>query len=179
MFDGRIFRNEAIGAVFIILTGSALHFVFDWAGRWPPVAVVAAVNESIWEHLKLAFWPGLVWAVVTCGTTTRGRAGCFAIRGFALLVAPVLIVTIFTGYTAILGDNLLVLDIGTFVLAVMAGQVVAAGLLSCRVESQVLIRLGLGLLTALLIAFSLFSFFPPDHWLFVDPGTGLRGMDAR
>ena len=59
-----ILRWEITGAIFIIVIGLALHFVFSWTGGWRPVAVVAAVNESIWEHLKLAFWPGLLWALL-------------------------------------------------------------------------------------------------------------------
>ena len=62
-----IIRWELIGAVFIVLAGSALHFVFAWTGGWRPVALVAAVNESIWEHLKLAFWPGFFWALLPLG----------------------------------------------------------------------------------------------------------------
>ena len=48
-----ILRWELIGIVVIILAGSALHFVFEWTRYWPPEAVIAAVNESTWEHLKL------------------------------------------------------------------------------------------------------------------------------
>lgn len=39
---------EIIGAIFIIFAGSALHFVFGWVGGWRPVALIAAVNESVW-----------------------------------------------------------------------------------------------------------------------------------
>jgi hypothetical protein len=34
-----------------------LHFAFGWSGRWLPLALVAPVNESVWEHLKMAYWP--------------------------------------------------------------------------------------------------------------------------
>lgn len=54
---------EIAGIFFISLSGSALHFVFEWLEEWPPVALIAAVNESVWEHLKLAFWPGMIYAL--------------------------------------------------------------------------------------------------------------------
>ena len=55
---GAIVSWELASAAFMVLAGSGLHFAFDWSAGWPPLALIAAVNESIWEHLKLAFWPG-------------------------------------------------------------------------------------------------------------------------
>lgn len=60
--SSRIVWLESIGAIMMILFGSGLHFAFVLLGSWAPVALVAAVNESIWEHLKLAFWTGLFCA---------------------------------------------------------------------------------------------------------------------
>ncbi len=54
-----IYRWEMAGAAFVIIAGSALHFVFEWSGGFRPVAWLAAVNESTWEHFKLGFWPAL------------------------------------------------------------------------------------------------------------------------
>jgi len=42
-------------AIIIGLVGSLLHFLFDWLGQWPPIGLISAVNESVWEHTKLAF----------------------------------------------------------------------------------------------------------------------------
>jgi hypothetical protein len=53
----KILIYTILGTVFAVFTGSGLHFLFDALGQWRPVAIIAAVNESTWEHLKLAFWP--------------------------------------------------------------------------------------------------------------------------
>ena len=53
---------EIIGVCFIIVAGGPLHELFEQSGRWWPVALIAAVNESIWEHLKMFFWPALLFA---------------------------------------------------------------------------------------------------------------------
>ncbi len=50
-----VFIYELIGVVFIIFLGSALHFTFALSGNQPIVGAFSAVNESVWEHLKLAF----------------------------------------------------------------------------------------------------------------------------
>lgn len=44
------------GALCLIFVGSLLHFVYRWSGFSPIVGIFSAVNESVWEHLKLGFW---------------------------------------------------------------------------------------------------------------------------
>ena len=173
----RLFQVEAIGALCMILLGSAMHFTFAWLGNWTPLALVAAVNESIWEHLKLAFWPGLLWACLTPLPPNFSRWYVMSSKGVSLLITAILIVTIFTTYTAILGRNLLFLDIGTFVFAICVGQLISALLLkSGASQTRFVFVLGTLLLALQLIAYSLFTFFPPDHWLFVEARTGIRGI---
>ncbi len=55
---------EIIGVITIIMLGGPLHFLFEASGYWRPVALIAAVNESIWEHMKMFFWPGLLFASI-------------------------------------------------------------------------------------------------------------------
>ena len=57
----KILRWELAAVFFILLFGSGLHFVFEFSNFWHPVAPFAAVNESIWERLKMVFWPGLIF----------------------------------------------------------------------------------------------------------------------
>jgi len=54
---------ELLGIVFIVLVGSALHFTFELSGDNPLVGVFSAVNESVWEHLKLGF----LASITICG----------------------------------------------------------------------------------------------------------------
>ena len=171
-----ILRWEIAGTIFIIAVGSALHFVFGWTGGWRPVAVIAAVNESIWEHLKLAFWPGLFWALLPLKGVELPLLERLAAKGFTLFLTAVLIVTIFASYTTILGHNLLLLDIGTFVLAVVIGQCVSAAIGIYGLPGSAPFLLGLSLLVAQFTAYAFLTYYPPDLWLFVDSRNGLRGI---
>ena len=72
-----------------VLGGAALHFLYDvWPN--PLTAVLAPVNESVWEHLKLLYWPFLAAAFVLArgADDTRGR-WCGLLVG--LLAAPLLL----------------------------------------------------------------------------------------
>jgi hypothetical protein len=37
----------------VAFAGSLLHFLFELTNYLKPIAVFAAVNESIWEHTKM------------------------------------------------------------------------------------------------------------------------------
>ena len=170
---------EMVGIAFIVLAGSALHFAFAWSGYWKPVAIIAAVNESVWEHLKLAFWPSLFWSLFELGALTPLGWKFWSAKGYGLLVAPILIVTIFYGYTGLLGGNVLALDIATFVIAIALGQLVSAKLLGATTLSNVTRTIGIGLLFCQVAAYSTLTFYPPPFALFEDSRDGNRGIPIR
>lgn len=170
---------ELIGIPVVVLVGSALHFAFEWSGHWKPLAIMAAVNESVWEHLKLAFWPSLFWALLGYAFFKPSALAFLSAKGYALLVAPVLIVVIFYGYTAILGGNFLVFDITTFVLAIAAGQFVSAKLLAAKSRDSRVCAIGAGLLLCQIAAYSTLTFHPPPFALFEDGRNGIRGIPPR
>ena len=53
-----------IGFVFVGVLGVILHFLYEFSGNNLIVAPFSAVNESTWEHLKLAFFPMFTWAII-------------------------------------------------------------------------------------------------------------------
>ena len=56
--------RQMMGFLFTSVLGTFLHFLFDLAGGSLPAALVSAVNESIWEHMKLLFYPMVIFAAV-------------------------------------------------------------------------------------------------------------------
>ncbi|MFW9925127.1 MAG: DUF6512 family protein, partial [Candidatus Thorarchaeota archaeon] len=48
---------QIVGGIVIFSLGALWHFMFEWFGGWPPIGWFLPVNESVWEHIKLMFWP--------------------------------------------------------------------------------------------------------------------------
>ena len=90
-----------LGCVFwVCAAGSALHFAFELSEYWRPMAFFAAVNESVWEHLKMYFWPGLFFALVQY-TYSRHLANNYWLgKVVALAVTPIMITAMYHGYIA-------------------------------------------------------------------------------
>jgi len=174
--DRSIVKWEVAGIPFVVVLGSALHFAFAWSGYWHPLALVAAVNESVWEHLKLAFWPGFLWALIEQCVLKVDAWSFLAAKGFSLLIAPLLIIIIFYGYTSLLGRNIIALDIATFVIAITAGQLFSAQFVKADLQAISVRSIGVALLACQLAAYSAFTFYPPALRVFEDPRNGIRGI---
>jgi len=172
----KILAWEITGFVLISLAGSFLHFVFDLSGEWLPAALVAAVNESVWEHLKLAFWPGLVYALVEWRFFGRHVKNFWTAKAAGLFAMPLVIVSLFYGYTAWAGHNILWLDISLFFLAVLVGQMLSCRILLRRPLASGIKTVAVILMALMITAFSLLTFFPARCPLFQDPRTGQYGI---
>jgi hypothetical protein len=171
-----ILRWEIGGIIFIIVLGTALHFVFDWFGRAIPAAPIAAVNESVWEHLKLGFWPALVYAALEYSRFGKPARNFRFAKTLGIYLIPITIVALFYLYTAILAHDLFILDIAIFVVAAMVGQLVSYRLLMASPLPERLDRFAPIGLAVLGILFVVFTFYPPHLPLFRDPVTGAYGI---
>ena len=167
-----ILRWELGGIAFIVVLGSLLHFAFEWSGRAIPIAPIAAVNESVWEHLKLGFWPTLVYAALEYGRFGKSANNFSFAKTIGIYLIPITIVVLYYAYTAILGQGPLIVDIAIFVVAVVAGQLVSYKLLTASPLPKRLNLFAPIALAALAILFVLFTFYPPHLPLFRDPVTG-------
>lgn len=170
------FGYELAGIVFIVIIGSLLHFTFEVSGHQPVVGVFSAVNESVWEHLKLGFWPALVWTLIEYKSIKKSTNNFFFAKTVGIYMIPIVIPILFYSYTAVLGESVLVADILTFVVAVIVGQLVSYKLLTYRRLPHILNKIALVALVLLGVAFVLFTFYPPHFDLFRDPVTGEYGI---
>lgn len=167
---------ELVGIVFIIIFGSILHFTFEWSGGQAVVGVFSAVNESVWEHLKLGFWPAIMFALVEFKYLKKETNNFLFAKTVGIYLIPITIVVIFYSYTAVLGESILVIDILSFVIAVVVGQLVSYRLLTGKTLSYNLDMISLIALILLGLAFVIFTFYPPQFGLFQDPITGGYGL---
>ncbi len=173
----RLFKIEMLGALFISVIGSLLHFTYRAAGSYWLVGVFSAVNESTWEHLKLAVIPAAVWLLLERYVFKVRSDNFFFAKTVAVFLPPILIVGGFYGYTALLGDNFLPVDISLFVFSVISGQYVGYRLMTTPEFSKKSDKLWLGLVLAALVAFAIFTFYPPRFFLFKEPINQSYGIN--
>jgi hypothetical protein len=156
----------------VVTIGSLLHFAWAWSGRSTALAVFAAMNESTWEHLKLAFWPALLLSPIQRWSYGK-PPGWLPGTAIRCLLPSVLIVVLFYGYTSALGAHYLAADLATFVVAIFVGELLGHRVLLRRTPSAVKIAAA-GVLLISVVAFSTLSFIRPSCFLFAEPAAGDR-----
>lgn len=173
----RLVRWELGGAVFTAVMGVLLHFAYDWSGQSPWAAMTAAVNESVWEHMKLLFVPVFVWSVVQLWFHGRNYPNFLAARTAALLAGLTLIPTLYYTYTGALGRQAAWANILIFFLAVAAVFWLDHRLLKRGWGGRAWQQLaGLLVLWALAFLFVYCTFYPVRLPLWQDPVTGGYGI---
>jgi hypothetical protein len=173
---GAILRYELIGMLFISLLGSVLHFTFEWSGYNPVVGAFSAVNESVWEHLKLGFWPALLWAIIEYRQIRKDVNNFFVAKTVVPYAITVIIPLIFYSYTSITGESIFIIDIMSFIVAVIIGQYLSYKLLLHKQLPPNLEKIAVAALLVLAIAFIAFTFYPPHLPPFQDPISGEYGI---
>ncbi len=165
------------GAIFTMLFGTLLHFAYDWSGQSPLVGIFGAVNESIWEHLKLLFWPTLIFSIAEYNLFGREQKNFFVAKAASLYIGVLLIVILFYTYSGILGTNYLAIDILIFLLSVMVSWFVGYRIITSNHQvSRKANILSFFAILLLVLAFVVFTFTPPQLPLFEDPITGTCGI---
>ena len=82
---------QMTGFIFTAILGTILHFLFDWTGGSPLVGLISAVNESIWEHMKLLFYPMVAFACVEYQFWGREKPSFWCVKLVGILAGLALI----------------------------------------------------------------------------------------
>ena len=112
---------DLIGFFFITILGSLCHFIYEWSNHNKYVAYFCAVNESTWEHLKLAFCPTFIWILIEIPLIGSNPNYCLA-KLTSLVVMVATIVILFYGYMALFKKENVFVSIAVFIIAIGLGQ---------------------------------------------------------
>ena len=165
---------EVAGLLFTLAAGNLLHFVYEWSGKSTAAAVISAVNESTWEHMKLLAVPWILWTVVQALTVRR--SGVLSARAAGLLTGLATIPTLYYTYTGATGQNFSLVNIIIFQLAVLLAFAVSWQMQKKRRLTGLFWQIGaVVVLLAVTALFLWWTYRPPQLPLFTDPVTGQVG----
>ena len=157
------------GFLFVGILGVLFHFAYEFLGENWIAGLFFPVNESIWEHLKLLFFPVALWWIIEWFVWEKAP-NFFPLRMKALLCSLGAIPVLFYTYSGIVGRRFAAVDIGIYFVSVALYFYLVQRFSRKKEgsgEGDTLLALSAFLI--LLFAFWLFSFFPPDLGIFWAP----------
>ena len=172
----KLLKYDIIGFVFVSIIGTLAHFVYEWTNKCVIAALFCPINESPWEHLKLIFFPYLIWTVIQA-FIMKGTKNVLPAKFIGVFVGMTATLSFFYTYTGIIGRNIDPLNIFSFFIGVF----VAFLLDYIIIKSEKMHETGKNITAVILFIimgaiFILFTFAPPLIPLFKDPITSSYGI---
>lgn len=164
------------GFVFTSLIGTLLHFMYEWSGESIIVGLFSAINESIFEHMKLLFFPMLLFAVIEAKFVNEEYDNYWCAKLMGILVGVGLIPVIYYTYTGIFGVNADWFNIIIFFITAAISYIVETRIMKNNLCRLIQSNLAIFILIIIAAVFIIFTFFPPKIPLFKDPITGTYGI---
>ena len=167
MKSKKLNKYRILSTICVIIFGIVLHFTYKLSGENKLVAWFSAINESTWEHLKLAFFPMLLTTIIGYFYLGKDVPNFLCTQVFGMISAMVFIVTFFYTYSGILGKNIAIIDIFSFFIAVVLGEnlsyLLAINKIKCNKKIAIII------LIIIAMAFIIFTYNTPKLGIFENP----------
>lgn len=157
------------GFFFTCIAGVFLHFLYDWSGQSPLIGRFSAVNESTWEHMKLLFFPMLVFAAIESRFLSDKYDNYWQSKLFGILYGTALIPVFYYLAIGILGTSPGWFNIVIFFLAVFGAHWLEVQIIRENRGTSVPPAAAIAVLAAFALLFMWFTFMPPGIPLFQAP----------
>lgn len=165
------------GFLVVCLLGGVSHFFYDWSGENAVAGIFFPANESVWEHMKLVFFPAVVFFAVALPLSPRLHNRIYA-AFCATYIAAGFIPVAFYIYTYFAGKSVLAVDIVIFIIGAALGFAVAYRAFTVD-NSALLFWLGTVGIAAIMCCYLSLTAFVPDFFLFIDPSDGSSGLQRK
>lgn len=167
------------GIIPIFILGSINHFTYDWTSI-TLLGLVYPINESIWEHMKLAILPTIIWWGLTYllfkDKLKLDFKRYFVAFTTSLLVSAFLMPLLYYTYSCGLGIHLFIVDILNLLCTVTIGQLLALHVYNHYSGKKIYFYLCIIVLILVALLFVIFTFNPPHIPIFRDANTGAYGI---
>lgn len=156
------------------LGGTLLHFLYDWTNKSVLIAPFSSVNESTWEHMKLLYFPLLIFALVQ-SRYFKENENYWCIKLVGIVTGLIMIPVLFYTYNGVFGKSPDWLNITIFFISAAIAFLVETWLfyknnLRCKRP-----WLAFSIICIIGVLFVVFTFVTPQLPLFKDPLTNTYG----
>lgn len=161
-------KLAVLGTILAFLLSFPLHFLYS---KFPCfiTSIIAPVNESIWEHMKILFGgiiiAGIIQKLIVYYKKLDANNVIFANLSAAVLSIPLFLMIYLPVYYSI-GEHL-TLTIILMLIAIAVSEVIA--FLIMKQRNLKLETLSIILIIIIYIAFTLLTYYTPQQSLFLDP----------
>ena len=170
-----IWNWQLMGFAITSLGGTLLHFLYELTGKAKWIAPFSGVNESTWEHMKLLFWPMLIYAVFQSFFFSEIN-NFWLIKRRGILLGLLLIPVMFYTYNGAIGKSPDWVNIAIFFIAALVAFLWENRKFNDVRTTKSSKLLSFVILFGVALLFVIFTFYTPSLGIFIDPTNGTSGI---
>ncbi len=167
-----------IGVVVISAVGTLAHFLYELSHHNHIIGLFAAVNESTWEHIKIALTPSLLWGLFD-GYLYGENPNYFCAKLISLLVLVVAIPVMFYSYRKFAKKSILFVDISIFYISIILSQLAFYAIINLAPMWHIFEYYSCIGLFIFFGCYMTLTLAPLKTFLFKDPINGKYGFSAH
>ena len=173
-----IAKLEGIGFVIVSIAGTLLHFVYDRSGKNKIVGLFAPVNESPFEHLKLLFFPFIIYAVFEVIKLSDSKFNVSFAKLIGILCGTGATLSVFYICEGALGKSIDAVNIASFFIGIGVAFLVSYHIIKSSKGRGFINGMSAALLIVISIVFIYFTLYPIEIPLFKDPTNMSYGISG-
>ncbi len=155
-----------VGFFFVAILGTLWHFIYEWSDDFTLLGFIAPINESTFEHMKLIFFPSLIYMPVAWFYLREKYSSVIHAMSYGILCGTLFLPIFFYSYSGIIGQNLMPVDIASFYIGTLIVFILTYRLIRCN---QSLRPIGFYLLFVMILLFVWFTYRNPGVGIFAEP----------
>lgn len=162
--------NSLLAFIIIGIVGTLWHFVYEWSGDNLIIGAIAPVNESVWEHLKLLFFPAVFYFIIEYFLSKERYENLIPAGAIGIFTGMLTIIAFFYTYKGILGYDADALNILSYFIGLGVTLFVKSQILKKKsFTSKTAKYLSLIITAVTAVLFFIWSFCPPRLGIFIPP----------
>lgn len=176
--DKKIAKLEGTGFIAVSAAGTLMHFVYDWSGKNRIVGLFAPVNESVWEHLKLLFFPFIAYAIFEAIKLSDNKFNVSFAKLIGILCGTGATLSVFYICEGALGKSIDAVNIASFFIGVGVAFLVSYHIIKSSKGRGFINGMSAAVLIVISIVFIYFTLYPIEIPLFRDPTNMSYGISG-
>lgn len=172
----RLKRYEIIGFIITSIVGTIFHFIYNLSGKIFLIGLIAPINESPWEHMKLMFIPYFVYAIIESFLIKDDYKSIFYSKLVGILVGMVCTLSLFYTITGASGRLIDWFNILTFFIGLAVAYLISYNMIRTYHDTETNNKIALVIMIIMIAIFITLTINPPHIPLFQDPITKTYGI---
>ena len=161
-------KRNITAFLIIGILGTLGHFIYEISGKKMGVGFFFPVNESTWEHLKLLFYPALIYFFVEYLLNYKNNKNYISSSVISIFIGIMSIIILFYTYQGVIGKNIDFINISIYYISVII-TLVSQYILFKNHKCTCNPNLFFIPIVLMAILFAVFSFHPPKLGIFAPP----------